>query len=91
MKKYITIHQGCFRFLKKFNCRPELCIVYMAYIGRAALMLNFILTNKKIARQGYITLLNYHEVRHLAWVHHKKGLPLRQVLFACLFLANLLR
>lgn len=48
-------------------------------------MLNFILTNKKIARQGYITLLNHHEVRHLAWVHHKKGLPLRQVLFACLF------
>lgn len=54
-------------------------------------MLNFILTNKKIAWQGYITLLNYHEVRHLAWVHHKKGLPLRQVLFACLFLVNLLR
>lgn len=54
-------------------------------------MLNFILTNKKIARQGYITLLSYHEVRHLAWVHHKKGLPLRQVLFACLFLVNLLR
>lgn len=53
-----------YRMIRKYNL-PEWKVHELANcrkgIWRAALMLNQILTNKEIARQGYISLTSYYE------------------------------